>query len=841
MVYLDHAGTTLYAKSLIEEFSKQMLSDVFGNPHSASSASQLSTRRIDDVRTRALRFFNADPDHFDLVFLANATAGIKLVMEAFREQTGGFCYGYHKDSHTSLVGAREAARKGHRCYMSDAEVETWLNERVKSTTVDDVDVHSELFAYPAQSNMNGRRLPTDWPARLRSSIPGNKTYSLCDAAGLVSTSPLDLSNPSTAPDFTVLSFYKIFGFPDLGALIVRKECASVFSRRGYFGGGTVEMVTCGKENWHMPKTGSVHERLEDGTLPVHSMLALAAAIDIHATLYGTLRRISRHTNYLARHAYENLKDLRHYNGAKVCEIYVDGTASYNDSGRQGPIVAFNLKTSRGTSISNAEVEKLASVRKIQLRSGGLCNPGGIASSLGLAPWEMRHNFSAGQRCGNENDIMDGKPTGMLRISFGAMSNIQDVEKFLSFLREFFVERERLPLPPLSQALDTSVYYIESLTVYPIKSCGGWSVPEQVPWRVRQEGLAWDREWCIVHQGTRQALNQKKYPKMSLIRPSIDLKNGLLRIRFFGFVPTQTEDEIAVPLSADPTVFQHSSDKSPSQVCGDSVSAHVYKSATISNFLSAALDTPCTLARFPSTTSSAQRIVPSCVRHSKPHLSRRRTGPDPPNQGPRPSRLHPSPLLLSNESPILIISRSSLNRLNENIKRANPNGKAAHASVFRANIVLAEQNPISGLERPYAEDQWSKLRFSGVERTGERTSTSTSTSDNTASNTCEEAETETSGHERQLGLDILGGCRRCQMVCVDQTSAVKDEEPLVTLAKTRRRVGKGVFFGVHAALSSSSSSVIAVGDRARPVGLPDAGEGEGERETQCHAILCHAIP
>lgn len=101
--YLDHAGTTLYAKSLIERFSADMIANLYGNPHSASNASQLTTRRIEDVRLRLLQMFNADPQEFDVVFVANATAGIKLVMDAFRDQDEGFWYGYHRDAHTSLI------------------------------------------------------------------------------------------------------------------------------------------------------------------------------------------------------------------------------------------------------------------------------------------------------------------------------------------------------------------------------------------------------------------------------------------------------------------------------------------------------------------------------------------------------------------------------------------------------------------------------------------------------------------------------------------------------------------------------------------------------------------
>ena len=227
--------------------------------------------------------FNADPQEFDVVFVANATAGIKLVMDAFRDHDEGFWYGYHRDAHTSLIGVREAAKE-HRCFASDGEVNDWIDAQ-------DTGVGSpQLFAYPAQSNMNGRRLPLDWSHRMRTG-KRERVYTLLDAAALVSTSPLDLGNPDEAPDFTVLSLYKIFGFPDLGALIVRQASASVFDKRRYFGGGTVEMVVCLKEQWHAKKVDSLHERLEDGTLPIHNIMALDSAMTVHQELYTSLDQI----------------------------------------------------------------------------------------------------------------------------------------------------------------------------------------------------------------------------------------------------------------------------------------------------------------------------------------------------------------------------------------------------------------------------------------------------------------------------------------------------------------------------------------------------------------------
>lgn len=772
VTYLDHAGTTLYPKSLIDDFSRDMMSSLLGNPHSASSSSQLSTRRIEDVRLRVLRFSNADPDLFDLVFVANATAGIKLVMEGFRGQEHGFWFGYHKDAHTSLVGVREAAKGRHHCFGSDGEVEEWLDESANTMPGDK---SLGLFAYPAQSNMNGRRLPLSWTGQLRSSKRGSRVYSLVDAAAMVSTSPFDLSNASKAPDFTVMSFYKTFGFPDLGALIVRNESASVLQRRSYFGGGTVEMVLCGKENWHIQKDGYLHEQLEDGTLPVHSIIALDNALNVHERLFGSPKRVALHTAFLAEQLYDKLAALRHYNGSKVCHIYRDSSSSYRDSITQGPIIAFNFRNSQGDWVSNTEVEKLANIRNIQLRSGGLCNPGGIASALDLAPWEMERNFSAGHRCGNETDIIDGKSTGMLRVSLGAMSNLQDVDTFIEFVEEFFVDHTEVPQrgeasnPILGRKL-----YVETLAIYPIKSCGGWEIPPGTLWDVRAEGLAWDREWCLVHQGTRTALSQKRFPKMALLKPSLDLVEGLLRVRIHGPVPSATPNEISVPLSADPSVFQTCDARVPmptSQVCGENILAHTYASKQIADFFTNVIGAPCTLARFPAAVAGLS------TRHSKVHLK----APGHNGFSSQPPNTTQRPILLSNESPVLTIFRSSLNRLNEQIK--SKNGKAARASVFRANIIVAEDPTFSpGSEKPYAEDDWRSLRI---------------------------------GYE--MNFDVLGGCRRCQMVCVDQESAEKNEEPFVTLAKTRRKDGK-VFFGVHTAPTVSKRGQMArikLGDRVCP--------------------------
>ncbi|KAI1142844.1 PLP-dependent transferase [Hypoxylon sp. FL0543] len=768
-VYLDHAGTTLYAKSLVDKFAADMTSNLFGNPHSASLSSQTSTSRIEDVRLRVLQFFNADPSEFDLVFVANATSGIKLVTEAFRSNPFGFDYLYHQSCHTSLVGVREEA--ANNICLDNAAVNTWLGGDHFSPDLGHHD-RPVLFAYPAQSNMDGSRLPLDWSDKVRKSKPASNrpVFTLLDAAAFVATSPIDLGDSETAPDFTVLSFYKMFGFPDLGGLIVRRQAASIFQSRKYFGGGTVDMVVCLREQWHASKTQALHESLEDGTLPVHSIIALDAALDVHRQLFKSMNDVSSHTSFLSQRLHDGLAALRHSNGQPVCAMYSQPSLAskrLESSLGNGPVVAFNLQNHLGGWVSLIEFEKLAVLKHFHVRTGGLCNPGGIAQSLGLQPWEMKRNFSAGFRCGTENDIMGGRPTGVIRVSLGAMSTISDVDKFIAFIIEFY-QTESLPqhmpsgLTPARQNIpDMSV---KSITVFPIKSCGGFRIPIGTMWEVKAEGLAWDREWCLVHRGTGQALSQKRHPRMALIRPVIDFSTGHLRVSYQGPPLAKCIPEISVPLSANPGFFQPSATSKPmaSRVCGEEISAQIYTSSEVNDFFATILGVPCALARFPPGGQGKS------MRHAKAHLQKhqkvnRKTqckmpcrfpGMDtPPDSDSESERRR---ILLSNESPILAINLSSLEALNRQI--IDQGGKGVSSEVFRANIVVGS-SAAESQSFAYSEDHWSSLRI------GEQ------------------------------DFKMLGSCRRCHMVCIDQETAEKSEEPFVTLTKTRRFDGK-VFFGTH---------------------------------------------
>jgi selenocysteine lyase/cysteine desulfurase len=113
-IYLDYTGGGLYADSQVRQHQQMLLEGVFGNPHSSNPTSQAATKLIDSARASVLKFFNADPDEYDVIFTQNASGALKVVGEAYPFGPGDQ-YLLTFDNHNSVNGIREFARaKGAR-------------------------------------------------------------------------------------------------------------------------------------------------------------------------------------------------------------------------------------------------------------------------------------------------------------------------------------------------------------------------------------------------------------------------------------------------------------------------------------------------------------------------------------------------------------------------------------------------------------------------------------------------------------------------------------------------------------------------------------------------------
>ena len=69
------------------------------------------------------------------------------------------------------------------------------------------------------------------------------------------------------------------------------------------------------------------------------------------------------------------------------------------------------------------------------RTGCFCNSGACQQYLGLTDEDLMAMYEGGHVCGDEVDLIHGKPTGSVRISFGYMSSQVEVDTLLQLIRE----------------------------------------------------------------------------------------------------------------------------------------------------------------------------------------------------------------------------------------------------------------------------------------------------------------------------------------------------------------------------------------------------------------------
>ena len=537
LTYLDHAASTLYSKSQVDAVSRELTSTLVANPHSGGRSSEL----VAETRSSVLGFLGASSDEYTLVFTAGATASLRLVGECWPWRGGNHRQGsdtrnknsesdassisagggeevlenhnitsnsssiinsinnnknthnnrsmsfvgegrgliLHSESHTSAVGLRELAR------AAGVPVQVRDDQGLVELLEGQEDLSGWLLCYPAMSNFNGRKLPLSWVERAQSR--GAKV--LLDTAALLSTCPLDLTR--VQPDFLVLSFYKLFGLPTgLGALLVRRTVAGKMTKQ-YFGGGTVDMHLV-----HQPSHVSrvdLASRLEDGTGHFLGVAALRHGLRTLKALPGGMEAVSRHTFGLARLTFNSLSVLRHHNGNPVVKIHSED--SYTDIKTQGGMVNFTLLDSAGEVVGHSTFARIAALEGVHVRTGCFCNTGGCQRWLGMLDEDTVALHKAGHVCGDGVDLVDGRPTGSVRVSFGYMTTKREVDTLVNLIKMHFVEATptvvqektiaaKADLRPKVKT-EASNVVLESIVVYPVKSCRGMQVVE---WPLGEAGL-----------------------------------------------------------------------------------------------------------------------------------------------------------------------------------------------------------------------------------------------------------------------------------------------------------------------------------------------------------------
>jgi molybdenum cofactor sulfurtransferase len=424
-VYLDYTGGGLYADSQVKRHMALLLDGVFGNPHSSSPTSQMSTELVERCRAHVLRFFNASPDEYAVVFTANASHALKLVGESYPfGQDDQFLLTF--DNHNSVNGIREFAR-AHRARTTYVPVIP-PDMRVDAAAIDRYLALARpgghnLFAYPAQSNFSGVQHPLEWIRLARA----QGWDVLLDAAAFVPTNPLDLTQ--WQPDFVVLSFYKMFGYPTgVGALIGRHRALERL-HRPWFAGGTITVASVQADRYYL---ASGPAAFEEGTINYETIPAVEIGLEMLESI--GVEVIHRRVRALARWLIAALVGLRHSTGRPLVALYGPRTMEL-----RGGTITMNFLDHTGSVIDHRIVEERASRRMISLRTGCFCNPGAGELALGLSKEELVSCFLGSEDRMTYDDFrrcVDGKSSGALRVSLGMASNFADVHTFAQLAQEF---------------------------------------------------------------------------------------------------------------------------------------------------------------------------------------------------------------------------------------------------------------------------------------------------------------------------------------------------------------------------------------------------------------------
>ncbi|KAF8324448.1 pyridoxal phosphate-dependent transferase [Cantharellus anzutake] len=456
--YLDYTGASLYPKSLVENHARLMKRAVFGNPHSASPSSEMSSRLASEARLAVLSFFDADPNEYTVIFTSNASNALRIVGESYPYFPDHSHLILPLDAHNSVNGLREYAFAGgaHVSYTPlFGDIAQTLAALPRLTSP-----NPGLFALTGQSNVSGYKYDLEI-LNLVKKLYGFDT--LLDAAALAPTTRISLRSLGNSVDAMAISLYKMIGYPTgVGALVARSTFLTKLKKR-WFSGGSVRIV-------QVPGIGRLlhdhHERWEDGTINFLSLSAVKPALDL---LNSYSVYLPSRLALLMHFTLSYLDSLRHTNGKPIVRIHsptpaikaksISGSPNSYSPQTHGAMVSFSLLNSTGDRVPPHRVEREAGKAGIHIRSGCMCNPGASAELLGVT--NEVANFKLEESQSTLNNERDSPHTtiraysdpinenlerfieeeGILRISFGLASTLKDAWMFIQFVKKYTKERE----------------------------------------------------------------------------------------------------------------------------------------------------------------------------------------------------------------------------------------------------------------------------------------------------------------------------------------------------------------------------------------------------------------
>lgn len=420
-VYADWTGAALPSVSLIQEWSTHLSKTLLGNPHSGHDPSLRSANEIEESRVEVLRFLNADPSEYEVIFTSGATGAIRL-LEHY--EFGGGQLLLTADNHNSVHGLRETAKKAG-AFVTYAQIKSVKEGLVlDSQELSHLLSHprsrtgNKLFVYPAKSNYSGNCHNLQWVEYAHKC----GWDVMLDAAAFLANDRLDLS--LVKPDFVPISFYKLFGFPTgVGALVVHRRMFPKLHKK-WFTGGPIMLVSVQRDFFVPDARGAT--RYEDGSPNFGMIGAVKNGLDF----LGSLGDRKVHSVAIATAVWNAIYRMQDpETGARIA-IH---TPRGND------IITFSVV--KDDKVVNPGVfERLASDRGLFVRVGCFCNPGVNEKIHGYSvdsviPYATDEVVFDPEEIKRRRNLFAGTAIGSIRASFGYANTMADIARFAEITRE----------------------------------------------------------------------------------------------------------------------------------------------------------------------------------------------------------------------------------------------------------------------------------------------------------------------------------------------------------------------------------------------------------------------
>lgn len=209
-------------------------------------------------------------------------------------------------------------------------------------------------------------------------------------------------------------------------------------------------------------------------------------------------------------------------------------------------------------------------------------------------------------------------------------------------------------------------------------------------------MKYDREWTLINSLTSKILSQKQFPRMSLIKPKINLDSNKLEI-VVGFNRWEidlNDDEVEEEVAEE-----EQGEEEEIGICGDSILASRGKKGggknstnrkvldSIDQGLSEFLGISCRLLRYSNNINNTRHG------HFDSSSSTSSTSSTTTNTNTIKRSTISVPILLSNESPFLCISTSSVDQVNYWIREDLGESSKTRISedCFRANFIFSSSS------------------------------------------------------------------------------------------------------------------------------------------------------